>query len=525
VLGFVRAVVHLCVFTSLLGFSLSIFAQSDPMAPDARPFAPIEGGEIDSISTVNHGLQIHAPVWSIKQRGNLSLSFTLRYNSPSFTKFHDCSYPGKPCVDTYEFQGNGVAFKSSTDVSVSPDVYEPTGSNGQPVFQGYYWIVTTPDSGTHKLAAIGNGNYRAIDATGWLFNEQTFVLTSKDGVSYHYSGQAPTSSIPYPLVFRLLYIEDTNGNRITLNYSSYVSGGVTYYTLSTYTDSFGRTVAAVPTATTDYSGCTGQNPVASAGLWTPPGASSPIKFCSANVVIQTNFFGGAPATKGSWPTEVEAYADPSFLQSVVLPDGTSWTFQYTPLNNSTYNYGELTKVTLPTGGNLSYQWVEDYRVCPNTANQNTYRSEVSSRSVDANDGNGPQTWIYGTATINGQTVPATTDPLGNKTVHTIASVSGNCSLYETQTDYYDNQNNKLNYAPIQPLIKHCRSSMCFQAKRQPEQHYPIYKQSSGQMALPKQPPINMIRGSRAVAFRQHREGRRPEHFLMAALLQKLNLIM
>ena len=50
------------------------------------------------------------------------------------------------------------------------------------------------------------------------------------------------------------------------------------------------------------------------------------------------------------------------LQSIVLPNGTTWNFAYNdPGDGSTYNgapinYGTLTQVTLPTGGTISYTY-------------------------------------------------------------------------------------------------------------------------------------------------------------------------
>jgi len=252
-----------------------LFAQTGPMAPDARPFAPTEGGKYDSVSTVNDGLQVAIPLYSIPQRGNLSLSFTLRYDSPAFLEQTDCSIPREPCVKSYDFQGDGVFLSSNLDVTIVTSAhYVQNSSTGTQYLSGYYFNVETPDSGMHKLVSIGNNQYRSLDGTGWIFDLPSFVLTSRDGTSYHFSGQPQADPTP-PEVTTLNYVEDTNGNRIVLQHDS--NGRTT-----SYVDTFGRTIPAGPTGmtyaysgltfrpgdtqgtrtpTTDLSGCTGPNPI------------------------------------------------------------------------------------------------------------------------------------------------------------------------------------------------------------------------------------------------------------------------
>ena len=441
----------------LMAATGSLRAQTDPMSVDARPFAPLQGATIDSVSASNGGLQVHIPLWSLKQRGNLSLSLSLRYTSSGYNKDHECITPNKPCTDTYIFLGRGVVVAASTDVAVTaiPAIVQNNGGDPlSPTYfaQGYYWQVTTPDGGTHKLASIGSHNFRSEDGSGWLFNEATYTLTSQDGVHYVYYGTpAPNQgTLIYPIVGRLLYVEDTNGNQINLTYSSYVSGGVTFYVQTGWIDTLGRTIPYSGGAvTTDYSGCTGKGTITSATVFTPPGFNSSIKLCSAMTQLSTNFFNGTPLSQpGPTQTEFEDHNSIELLQSVVLLDGSTWTFQYTPIDGSQYNYGELSLVTLPTGGTIGYTWAEGSQICTNTASHSQFNSVVRSRIANANDAVGAQTWTYG-GSYQGSGPPAapvavaSTDPLGNRVVHTLTGVSGTCSLFETQTDYFDQQNNKL----------------------------------------------------------------------------------
>ncbi len=117
------------------------------------------------------------------------------------------------------------------------------------------------------------------------------------------------------------------------------------------------------------------------------------------------------------------------LQSVVLPNGTAWTFEY---NSSDVgdpagtNYGDLTKVTFPTGGTLTYTYA-------NNLSCSSIRG-VATRTLDANDGTGPHTWRYSYDYLHSSTT--VTDPLGNDTVHTFTNLGGTCGVFENATQWY-----------------------------------------------------------------------------------------
>jgi YD repeat-containing protein len=98
------------------------------------------------------------------------------------------------------------------------------------------------------------------------------------------------------------------------------------------------------------------------------------------------------------------------LTTLILADGTKWTFDYD-------NYGEVTYIGLPTGGSITYTWTTiNFSGC-DFSNPATVSRAVATRTL--NDGQGhTEQWRYswGTATSAGLT-NAVTDPLGNDTVH------------------------------------------------------------------------------------------------------------
>jgi RHS repeat-associated protein len=228
--------------------------------------------------------------------------------------------------------------------------------------------------------------------------------------------------------------EDVNGNQIT-------------YSASSITDTLGRNIPQPPkytgqASTTTTEGCTGPLQVTYAYAWNPPGLSGnalSYKLCYATVAISI------PTSPDG--TIIGRTASAVLLQSVVLPNNQAWTFEYSdrdPADPATVNYGNLTKITLPTGGTIVYTYMT------NSGGVDLGSRWVTSRSVDAQDGNGPHTWQYsyafsGTTWTNTLTTivgnpPGSAGSPSDETVHTAVTPGvtgcGNNNFYETQTQYF-----------------------------------------------------------------------------------------
>jgi len=64
-----------------LGSALA-FAQTNVNEEQGlKPYDSWHGGDLDSVSLTNGGLSLHIPLASFPQRGNLNLSFFLRFSS------------------------------------------------------------------------------------------------------------------------------------------------------------------------------------------------------------------------------------------------------------------------------------------------------------------------------------------------------------------------------------------------------------------------------------------------------------
>src|SRR5439155_934830 len=78
-------------------------------------------------------------------------------------------------------------------------------------------------------------------------------------------------------------------------------------------------------------------------------------------------------------------ANKTFIQNIVLPNGTKWKFEYQA------NEGNVSKITLPTGGSISYAWQTFTASCSDSVR---FAQHVVTRTVDPCDGTSTQTWNY-----------------------------------------------------------------------------------------------------------------------------------
>jgi YD repeat-containing protein len=129
---------------------------------------------------------------------------------------------------------------------------------------------------------------------------------------------------------------DPNGNTITYTYDS--SGGI-----SSVTDSSGRQVL-----TTTTNGSSIMYNVLKAG-----GGTNTFTVATEPISVSTNFnqpqSGSVKEFSGTLPAAI---------QSIQLPDGTSYSFLYESSTSDLQEYyGELVQMTLPTGGSLMLEYV------------------------------------------------------------------------------------------------------------------------------------------------------------------------
>jgi RHS repeat-associated protein len=436
----------------LAGGTLAL-GQTNPNTDQGmKPFDSFHGGALDSISVTSGNLYFHKTEYAAPQRGHVGLTFSLQYNNKGYRLQINCvngsrgpwqmppgsspnpSNGGQGCTANYiwHWVGGGVQLIPDQSLFVQSQNTDTGANNGQgsEVFTMVY-SAATADGSTHLLGNTGS-EYRALDASGIRW-DGTSVLTALDrNGTYGMFGGGST---------------DSNGNFVSQDSSN------------NYTDTLGRVIPpppnflatqTLPASTASLSKCPNLNltyqPVVAAYTWNPPGptGTSPFILCYATVYIRTALFGSGSYTNTTDFHDVSQSLN--MLQSVVRPDGTTWTFVYdgaNPSDTTSIAYGDLLKIGFPMGGSVTYTYGTEFpyqgQYAPNM--QTTSSRSVETRSVDANDGTGPHTTKYTwgnviTATTTNYVVENTVSALGNDTVHQITGFFGGPALYETQTRFY-----------------------------------------------------------------------------------------
>jgi RHS repeat-associated protein len=414
-----------------------------------KPFGSYQGGNIDQVSLGNGGLSVDIPLISYPQRGGkLKLEFALHYSNQSYSEQEIC---GQGCFWVPVFNGGGMTVVETQSLA---NTFVPTSGGTTPNII----TATEHDGAAHRLYATGSNLLEATDASGYKgvggsgvsYYEPVVSITDREGITHTTSSLSegtPGTSLAPNCFFGFAGYSVPNGQytgitgqsvvsntlpRICLDSRSDANGnGITFSSTVGWTDTIGRNIP-LPTESTnqnDFSGCTGTQPISFVFLWSPPGVNAgtyPLKFCYFD-----------DGTSSSFQYE---------LQSVVLPNGMAWTFAYTPAESTVPN---LSQITFPTGGTLSYTWTL-YTPCPpGTSSVQEYNNAVASRTLAPNDGiTASSVWTYSYSASSlapAQTIvsaPPTSGPTPDDTVHSFALGSCasygscGCALYETQTQYY-----------------------------------------------------------------------------------------
>jgi YD repeat-containing protein len=373
----------------------------------------------------------------------------------------------------------GVRIYASTDIALFPEAtfFSNPQNPSYPAsyWSGVYWSLRTPDGGSHMMILVSGddvvtGEYRSADGTGWDYEASSCTLRDNEGTVYQFACRSPLPG-GYGFGFggvlalytpgALNYEEDTNGNRITVNYSP--QGAV-----ANWSDTMGRTIPAPPVFPTSFfgpptgvlltpaaSGCPASS--LTSYSWQIPGVATPFIFCETWTPVQTHLF--PPAYYGD-PYAYTHYTDFKgnipMIAGVIQPSGDMWAFGYTPqvgdpLFGTAYNLGDLTQITLPTGGQIQYRWETPENFCGVYPQGTTAHGLVRSRSLSVGNGQPLMTWTYSGSLPDefGSNGIVETDPAGNVTLHGLSlptasgQVIGGCSSYEGLTQYYDNQQNLL----------------------------------------------------------------------------------
>jgi RHS repeat-associated protein len=431
----------ICAFALLA--STVAFSQGVDTLPQygVSPTRAYHVSDFDSVDTGSGNLMFNIPLYSLPQKGALSMSFSIRSNSMGWTEVATCDDPDWPCI--YSYQWSGVSSGSITSPitpTVAFDQELSTIDDSQMVFEatpqacsGQSWCSSTYNptfsvldaSGARHPMAYDTNDYtrlRAADGSNYMYYTTTPLYGSGMGATYYDPGiiyepngiahkQTQVTSIDYSNTGAKYYsgneqIIDPNGNAILHSFTS--SPGI-------YTSSFTDTLHPqfLDPTLGNYASSTAGCPTMARSTfqvlvgsfqWNVPssqdgGGSATYLLCYAKIHVRTNFFPevcGGPCGL-DWTYNHDTDADLIVLDSVVLPDKTSyWGFIYSsadPNNQNSVAYAEVQQVRLPTGGTISYSYKTQTGCSASLAGWSGNTRVISSRTTDDNAGH-TATWTY-----------------------------------------------------------------------------------------------------------------------------------
>ena len=285
------------VFVIFGAVRASLAQDTDDIQQGIKAYGTYHGGDIDSVSMTNGSLTLDIPLVSYPQRGKLHLGYGLVYNRKTYMQRTQCIIDTCNIIDTLTMLTTPVTAVSDRGFSTK---YTTVPEQGAPNLLAGWYSLVAPDGASHILGEISSTDYETVDGTG---------LYSKNPEQGTIAYDAEGSEIgPYGMM------EDTNGNQINWNGSQAV-------------DSVGRSISYPPQGYLGQSNgagnCpSGPLPVYGNHVWSVPGpngGTSTFLFCYAqvNVVLTYNI------TQGT-----QTYGNINYLQTLVLPNGTAWTFTY-----------------------------------------------------------------------------------------------------------------------------------------------------------------------------------------------------
>lgn len=284
--------------------------------PSFSVIQPVEGGSID---LSNGNLHVEIPVGTYKQRGGSILRQSFTYDSRiwQITTNGSSQAWGQDTSAGWHIQ---LGF-SNQDVTMD-NTSVPCGSGSYTLYNNYRW------TDEHRTAHFFPISIAANIPTGCTPPANVLTGYATDSSGFFISANAATPTIPnvfYPngTTFtpandfdNTAKITDPNGNQLRLDTASAI-----------LTDTLGRQP--------NYS-FFAQNPAFSEP--NSQGGTSTYQ-PTQEIVPATTAFGQSGVTEFSGSV--------STFQSISLPDGSSYQFQYD-------TYGELSGVTLPTGGTVTF---------------------------------------------------------------------------------------------------------------------------------------------------------------------------
>ena len=394
----------------LLGPVVKNAEAQDYLTQQGTPsFTQSESVELGSVNLANGNLHLEIPLGSFPERGGRQFTASLVYDS-RFWQVICCSVwapitnpsPYFPSTMTqWRFvtsadhgarggatQTNfscGGAFGGTAEKFTNFGWKFPDGS--MKTFNAITWFVDQKCQQSGTYTDTPNGSGYANDNSGYFmvvtnYNSPTVYAPDGTQVGIDPNGGGLNNPI------------DSNGN-----YDSVVSTSD-----PTHIDTLGRKPVVVTTS------CNGNPNQLCFDVLNSQGGTSRFVVTTASVSVHTNFASGQTECSGTI----------TVIQSIALPDATSYTFNYDS-GTTLGHFGELTLITLPTGGQVGY----GYSVFSDSRYPSVRNHWVTSHT------SGGGTWNYSPlvtvpcsiSACNGQQQVTVSRPSGDNTVYTFTTGS------------------------------------------------------------------------------------------------------
>lgn len=344
------------------------------------------------------------------------------------------------------------------DLSYDSSVWYPVGNSGSqgwtPVYNWGWRAVTEIATGyvsygTNVLRRCTQGGY-LIETSSWVYHDAFGTPHPFNGFTEYVSGNCGTTQSPHPT-----FTSIADGFTMTVNNAAFTLFDVTGRLINapahygagvggSYTDRNGNMITAdqygnfhdTLSSTTAVLAVTGSGTPTSPMVfsYTPPSGTSHCAATNSSLACFTiNYTNYTVATNFgiSGISEYKSSAAVPLPTSVVLPDGSQYSFTYestpttpasgvcTPYAGTTCVTARLTKVTLPTGGIITYNY---------TGGNNGIFSDGSTAGLQRyTSDTGSNYWNYARTQGSGAASTTTvTDPQGN-----VAAIHFQ-GIYETQ---------------------------------------------------------------------------------------------
>ena len=465
----------LCLSVFIFAFSKLLLAQAAPSLENGfKNYGSYDGSHLDTVNVMNGNLMLHIPVLpAFAQRGAFAPQYSLYVTSKAWQircKPMSTSSTGQVCW--WDSNNPGVMVISAEGLLASRTLVKDFSGTGQIYYTTQGYTVTGPDGSVHQFAPVPGQPldaysdptvFESLDTSGYhlvvsnpdangVMNNVTIIdhkgiqypgvfSTYADFKSCYHPGTLAIPSVGNyaPLIDDVPFGEgfcrqvayamqatDPNGNQMNFARTTATTPPI----VTTDTLARGMPFSFIPAnaGTADTTKCVSVagRPINSSDLIyynAPDGSTQPIQRCYAYTPIQTAF--GVPNVAEA-PNNLTSVPLNQLLQlvTVVLADGSKWTFDYD-------SYGDVIYVGLPAGGHIAYTWTTIY-----IPSDSTGWSRAVKTRILATDSTHSSQWTYNWSFAGTVLTNTVTDPSGNDIVHGFTAIDGAYSFWETSTKYF-----------------------------------------------------------------------------------------